>query len=586
MTPSPERSPILKPSISCSRLRPSASRSSLLGRDRSCGRTQRRGHSQGRKPQGWPPAAPRASLAPEPEARLEVDIVAELPTPEPLNISDTALDAADENLFHVTPSSSPASTKVDLDGELDDLFPFLESKEAFSPMRQPDFSVDVDICLSGLGDDLKINVNMNGVDLKLGEEDCGSFGRTLDLQMDDSDDSTCSIGEVEDVDVFGEDDDDVEEVEAMFEASSEAEQSQVVDEEADDFLQLRKEELTMSFATEYTNQVIESVLKSTNASGELSSERLKALSEPPQVHRKASTCATVEAEQAPPRVRLDAAAAGARQAAASPTRPASSRSLISSRSRRRIIGGVVRSPAPAEVADASFASAPPLSPKLGDFDPTSPKASGSSLLRSMPRSRAGTKDKSLTKKRSMTVFRMDMMDEASSSETPGRSSSLARGYDALGAEIYSLHDRSEPQCSDTSRISAGPEVDWTASSGHSAAFASTVGRAGLGRVQSASALALDLGLEQEPAHASSPDAASPWTSSAFSKGFVIRSSASTGSLAFPKAKKLQGTSLPSISKRQGLLPDLPASPSSAGSIAWSMRLAKAGARRGGLASVF
>eukprot|EP00411_Alexandrium_monilatum_P122535 CAMPEP_0175644530 /NCGR_PEP_ID=MMETSP0097-20121207/6360_1 /TAXON_ID=311494 /ORGANISM="Alexandrium monilatum, Strain CCMP3105" /LENGTH=590 /DNA_ID=CAMNT_0016950413 /DNA_START=48 /DNA_END=1816 /DNA_ORIENTATION=- len=590
MTPSPERSTLCKPALPCSRLRPSHSRSALLGRDRSCGRQQRRGHSQGRKPQSRFPTPARLPSGPFPEAEPEAPArctATETYSPEPLILSE-ANETADESLFHVTPSSSPASTKMDPDRELDDLSLFLETKEALSPARETckavlDFSVDVDIQVSDHGDGVTVNVHMGSWDNRaLGP----TSWSTLHVLASDSDDST-TIDEVEDVDVFGEDDEeDVEAVEPVNEACTlheafvaDMEFCQVIDEEADDIFQIRREELTMTFATKYTSEVIESVLHQANGCGGEPAG-------PPPAVLPASTCATVEAPRpGTSKVHLEVAT-DARQAA-SPTRPATSRSLISSRSRRRIIGAIVRSPAPAEAADAGLSLALPSTWKLSDFDPTSPKASSSSPSRSNLRSKGSkggrSEEKCMTKKKSMTVFRMDVMDEASPSSQLSRCSSLARGYDALGAEIFSIQDRvgvhsaagrlHTPMSREAVRFAPGPETDFGAGLAHSVSFGSAYGHSGLSRVQSASALALDLGLEQGP---TSPRIGSPFSKMPAS---IIRSS-STGVLsstyAFPKSKKLQVASPPMVSKRQGLLPELPTSPSSAGSIAWSMRLAKTG----------
>jgi len=509
-------------------------------------------------------------------------------------MSDVASDPADDSLFHISPSTSPASAKMDSDRELDDLLPFLE--EGASP-KQPRgllaerSPLDVEICLSARGDDLTINVNMCGVDLMCFKEDVNTDAAeseynftAMKFDTAESDDSTCSIGEVEDVDVFGEEEDDDDDVETIVpQVVDEDEQCQVVDEEEQDIVQLHKGEVTMCFATEYISQVIQSVLDSASVRpGEDASEGQAVDAGPPIVYDPAETCATVEAAQAPtaPRVQLE------EPEAASPTRPISSRSLVSSRSRRRIIGAVVRSPAPAELVESSLSiTVPTSSPALSQFDPTSPKASGSTPLRCL-RSR-GSKDKAGAKKKSMTVFRMDMQDEASPTESLARSSSLAARYDTLGAELYSLHDRSDacsPPPFASGRRCRGAEPDFDK------APAAAPSRTGPSRAHSSSALAMDLGLEPESSRGGggfSP--LSPRATSAGSKGAgaLIRSSSSTGSISFSKAKKLPFTSLPAAaSKRQGLLPELPTSPSSAGSIAWSMRLAKTGAKRGGLASVF
>lgn len=510
-------------------------RSSTRSREGSCGR--RRSHS--RRGQGRPPFL-------------------------------MELEASDqESLFHVTPSTlSPSSTAAEPgDCELEDLAAFEEPHvDLLAAALKEELSeppLDVDVLLCTCGDEVTISLNLGGIDLLTLTDDADSCG-AVGLLPGEVSDSTCSIDEVEDVDTFGEDDDDdVEEIvpQALLSADL-GDEGLKADEE-----QSQREELAMALASEYIGQVIQSALETAMLRSDAALLGLK----PPEVHA-ASTCATAEAPLSGPVAQTEGIPYSSEEpgspfvSEASPanTPPASSRSVISSRSRRRIIGAIVRSPAPAELLASSA---------LAQFDPTSPRAVCSSPgSRQGERAAAaaarakGSKERLGTKKKSMAIFRLDATDEA----TPSRSSSLARSYEALGAEVHSLHDRAEPPSTPATPW-LGAHVDWNAPAPPGA-----YGWPGISRVQSASALALDLGLEPpRPASGLSPLGPSLLVKSTPA---VVRSASTSGAFA-----KRSPVVLP---KRQGLLPNLPSSPSSAGSIAWSMRLAAPGAKRGGLASVF
>eukprot|EP00929_Paragymnodinium_shiwhaense_P040219 TRINITY_DN2100_c0_g1_i1.p1 TRINITY_DN2100_c0_g1~~TRINITY_DN2100_c0_g1_i1.p1 ORF type:complete len:891 (-),score=345.05 TRINITY_DN2100_c0_g1_i1:310-2982(-) len=107
-----------------------------------------------------------------------------------------------------------------------------------------------------------------------------------------------------------------------------------------------------------------------------------------------------------------------------PSTPSGSRKLHSSKSKRRIIGGVVREAAPVQAQPEVFV--PPATPTRSKRREIVPAIS----------------------------FRMDA-DDTSSQPSRSRPSSLTRGYDALGCNFYSIQDKEE--VSTPTRLSA-PQV--------------------------------------------------------------------------------------------------------------------------------
>jgi hypothetical protein len=196
------------------------------------------------------------------------------------------------------------------------------------------------------------------------------------------------------------------------------------------------------------------------------------------------------------------------------------RTLHSSRSRRRIIGGVVR--APAAVVDM-------------DVTPSSPGKPSKSGRKSL---------------QGPTTFRMNAGEDEAAS---GRASSLVRNYDTLGVQFHSLTDADELPSRKPSKARAKI------------------------RAASVSAMAMDLG--SGPSSASSFAPASPtfstfratYTPSPVNVEQMMRTSASMGSL------NLESKGTVSFKLKQapsGLLPNVASGKNSAESIAWSMQVSK------------
>jgi len=232
--------------------------------------------------------------------------------------------------------------------------------------------------------------------------------------------------------------------------------------------------------------------------------------------------------------------------------PVLSRCLTSSRSRRRIIGGIVRAPAAGHAADLHGTTTPRL---VEMATPSSQASSGPAVPCQL---RVSHKIGKLKDRKLDVILRMDV-----SKGTLSRGSGLGR-QEARGAGLCRLPGGLEFCASAPALCLYGHEAEWGMPAGPGLAA-----RHNLGRVQSAAALALDLGSDalRVPCFAMTasptsscmptPDRPSSWG-------------------AVTKAKKNQDTP----PKKERLLPELPTSPCSAGSIAWSVRLARAGARRG------
>jgi len=260
------------------------------------------------------------------------------------------------------------------------------------------------------------------------------------------------------------------------------------------------------------------------------------------------------------------------------SRPVSRGSLRSSKSHRRIIGGVVRTPAGvdgASAADAGKAASP--QPKAQQAAPESrPGTRGSTSKKS---SRQSQRDSANSGRRGNgVVFRMDfdepslLMSGPEGGSSAARGSSLASRYDSLGAELFSMDEAEFDAIMDDTMFQASRASD--AMARYYAATAPT-------RNQSASALLMDLG-GQDP-RGSAFAGASQAPSRAETPNSMKRSSSHTTLTVTKSGPRTHSTGL---SKKQGgLLPDLPCAPCS-GSVAWSRRLNRSGPRLGDVASVF
>jgi len=281
----------------------------------------------------------------------------------------------------------------------------------------------------------------------------------------------------------------------------------------------------------------------------------------------ASTFATFEGEHA--------AASGS--CTGSPTsRQAPRGGLRASKSHRRIIGGVVRTPVPAASESGAAqhsierAAAAPAPPAPGPQQRAAEPAVGSRLNvgKAAKHARHGGRESpsgGASHRGAAVVFRMDF-DEPSllagaDAGAAARGSSIAGRYEALGAELFSMQDEaglahmafgeSLRQCSSTP--SAG---------------------------QRASAMAMDLG--EDAARSSSASRSSapkePLLHHQISKSMKRSPS---GSLAPRSHHSPQVAPMPASAaarpKKQGFLPDLPSTPCS-GSLAWTRRLNRPASR--------
>lgn len=242
--------------------------------------------------------------------------------------------------------------------------------------------------------------------------------------------------------------------------------------------------------------------------------------------------------QAPKVPTLGAAALEAAKAPVAASLP-SARALSSSRSKRRIIGGIVRNAAPSEMADAgSLALSFGKSRKLAAPKPSLPAA-----------------------------IRMDLADDGD--RAAARDSSLARGYEALGAEFHCL-DAQEMFAVAAARPPSRSKIGALNQRGLSIGLG--------GSLRAASALALDLG-EEAPREARlgrrPPSTATSQAASTPSR------STSLGAVQVSKSRVKELAPIEPIFRSNkvapNLLPTLPGH--SAGSVAWSIHMARSAPRR-------
>jgi len=227
------------------------------------------------------------------------------------------------------------------------------------------------------------------------------------------------------------------------------------------------------------------------------------------------------------------------QATTSPT----ASSMNASRSRRRIIGGVVR--APIDV----------------DREPT---LSASTFKRGMMGGPEATIQRyQAPQKATATMFRMDRHEDPTAT---ARESSLTKGYDALGAEFHRLDE------DDMRRGPFGRQASFgSLSRGPSSLGPASPPTARLrGPLGAASALVLDLG---ESAAGSSWGRAEPVQGRPPATPLDVLGRA-------PSSSGLR------VSKALPLAPAGGAARTSSGSLAWSMRMARSAAKRNGLAEAY
>jgi len=204
-----------------------------------------------------------------------------------------------------------------------------------------------------------------------------------------------------------------------------------------------------------------------------------------------------------------------------------------SRTRRRVIGGVVRTPSAVELQLEV------------------PSASPTSTSRSERKSKSSRK----LAKEAPKAIRLDLGDDSgedcSNGSSWNRESSLTRGYDSLGSQFHVLNSPSSSSAPKTMKL----DVDRPSSKAGSRL-----------RAASTSAMTMDLGGSFSSTSSSRTPAASPsHQGSAFRmEGQKMRPSASLGSLQATKVSKLPG----------GLLPILSTKKASGESIAWTMQMSK------------
>eukprot|EP00927_Polykrikos_kofoidii_P086893 TRINITY_DN9874_c0_g1_i2.p1 TRINITY_DN9874_c0_g1~~TRINITY_DN9874_c0_g1_i2.p1 ORF type:complete len:972 (-),score=196.84 TRINITY_DN9874_c0_g1_i2:382-3186(-) len=165
-----------------------------------------------------------------------------------------------------------------------------------------------------------------------------------------------------------------------------------------------------------------------------------------------------------------------------------------SKSKRRIIGGIVRGPSQAELAVASHGH-PQLARSEGLPSPPESPIRRHQRLRSQQDGMPASRFKATLGLRGVPApaFQMDCGSPQRNDAkfgVPARNSSLTRGYDALGAQIFTLQDdgsRSPAQ----SRVNRRPPTP-----------ALTIVEGRLRGVQSASALMMDLGTDAQGSLAS------------------------------------------------------------------------------------
>jgi len=225
--------------------------------------------------------------------------------------------------------------------------------------------------------------------------------------------------------------------------------------------------------------------------------------------------------------------------------PSTPGTLAASRSKRRIIGGVVRAQA--------------------DTERDTNSVSASAFKRSMAFPQDGSTDRhQLSQKATATLFRLDRHESGhgtqdSSAFAAARESSLTKGYDALGVELHRL---------DEDDFHSGSFGRGELGRGNSSGSLSPPAPRLRGPLGAASALVLDLGDGAAAPQGSNwgrPDA-SPWSASSLEP---VQHVAARASKALPQAcQNIQVTRTPS------------------GSLAWSLRGARSAARREGLSEAF
>jgi len=211
------------------------------------------------------------------------------------------------------------------------------------------------------------------------------------------------------------------------------------------------------------------------------------------------------------------------------------------RSHRRIIGGVVRTPAMQLDIDM-----PSVSPNATPWSDSTKKRKSRKTSKEAPR-----------------AFRLDIDDKSDVEET-NRGSSLTRGYDTLGAQFHNICD--SPSASSAPKLMLQQSNLCRPSSKASARL----------RAASSSAMAMDLGFGDGFTSASSSRVQAPSADdllAAFQQSFMpkalsleqkLHPSASWGSLPASKMSKVPGR----------LLPTLASEKKSAESIAWTMHMSK------------
>lgn len=276
--------------------------------------------------------------------------------------------------------------------------------------------------------------------------------------------------------------------------------------------------------------------------------------------------------------------------------------LKGAKSHRRIIGGVVRTPVTAECERApggalggQWQAATQPSPQPRTQTTPFAAARGGSTANGAKGARHARQGPSSQQqvgaghRGGAVVFRMDFEEPslllASPEGAAARGSSLASRYEALGAELFSMQD----------------EADFAQLALADARLAEAAVRRSLptpARSPSTSALAMDLGEEavRPSSFARVASTAAPPSQQSLQ---CLKRSAPSGSQAAVQKSRPQAApqplacgpsgcsaaGSPVLSKKQGLLPDLPGAPCT-GSLAWSRRLSRTSSRRGDVASVF
>jgi len=258
----------------------------------------------------------------------------------------------------------------------------------------------------------------------------------------------------------------------------------------------------------------------------------------------------------------------------------SSRVGTSSRSKRRIIGGIVRLPAAAEARDVGAVdSIDDIIHSVlaaGPGEGSQPLSSSSNLGKRHKRE--------MQTPPHVPSYRMDIGDAAGfpkhAFSAPSRESSLVRGYDALGVELHSLDARDAEDFSTTRRRHLPPVSPPVRSQPQRWGELESSRRlaAGLGTpLRAASALALDLG--EDAPRGSRFAAGSPWLGKeeGLTNSRALRST-SLGALRLTKTAQQKPTfEVGQLRKAAGMLPTLPGH--SAGSVAWSVHMARRGPQR-------